>query len=309
MNDIERELTTMLRERTGDLPDVYEPPEQLRRAMRARRTRKLVALNGMMALVLIVGVAALAANRDNNGDPIEAVDPPTTLVPDDTTSVAPTSVPTERTASCDTQAAASECLRVHADVDGDGATDDVQLRILDDSRDAALDVMFGSGETATYAFERPELGTGLMGVGDLDGDGAAEIAYISDVGAHTYVGTVIRARNGTLLLVRDEYDQAVTVTLDGAVASMGGFGCEDATGDGHPDLERYQLSADPAREPRVYRGQVEVSTWAGDVLQTGAESVRDVQVTIDSSGALTGDGLPTCSGFLGIDAVVLLPGN
>jgi hypothetical protein len=184
------------------------------------------------------------------------------------------------------------------DLDGDGVPDLIVGAPATSSDDfygvgSAL-VFSGATGELLFAFLGEEggtyLGSAVASVGDLDGDGAPEIAMGTPYGSGSgpYGGGVVAVRSGS--------DGALLYELDGsasgdylgrAIAGMG-----DLDGDGVPDLLLGAPNASPGG--RAEAGLVQVRSGAtGEILRQldGAEASAYFGQAVANVGDLDGDGV------------------
>jgi hypothetical protein len=202
-----------------------------------------------------------------------------------------------------------------ADLDGGAASADVRVAVLPTRAELERAAEVGSG--VRFAVGEVELGGTVAGVGDVDGDGFADVAIGAGRGGDLRVYVV---RGGEDLAER---------TLDGVAAGQGGFvvdlgagdpsvalvvrGAGDVDGDGLDDLI---IGGDPTLGVFVVLGRTDSAAVDAAALRMGdgrgfvivGESAEDLAgAAVDAAGDVDGDGrgdlLVGAPGFVGEEGV------
>lgn len=121
-----------------------------------------------------------------------------------------------------------------ADVDGDGAGDDVLLRIVDE-RTIAVEVAFAAGGRTVVRYDDPSVATfaavRIARVADVDADGDDDLWVVVGSGAAVEIVSLVLADGCDL--VRPEGDAGPnSYTVGASVGFISGVECDDLDADG-----------------------------------------------------------------------------
>ncbi len=171
---------------------------------------------------------------------------------------------------------------VIADLDGDGALDGVIERNFPNGVAVARGDGAGSfRSTASVAFDPSSLGTCGVGVGDVTGDGAADVVLLQRGVADGADEVTVVEPDG------DASFRTRSVALDGP-SCIGAFALGDVNGDGAPDIVR--------RAPNVLL--VHLGDGQGGFAAAVATAIDKVGGASVLLADLDGDGLPEAVGNL-----------
>ena len=165
------------------------------------------------------------------------------------------------------------------DLDGDGLLDRVAIYgVLQDPGGVLADVFVKArlayGHTSEYEAGSGAVDAlGMLGAGDMNGDGEGEVAYLSDGGAHSRFGQILSwsTKEGRLVPVRLASDSdPFQLYLDGSITSNAGVSCSDQTGDGVNDFTTYYYNvgkmASDGMTAEYYVAMTVVYAWNGEEL-------------------------------------------
>lgn len=124
-----------------------------------------------------------------------------------------------------------------ADVDGDGAADEVG--ILQQTGELVLRVDLAAGGRAALVLPTVGIdGSGLIGPADVDGDGAAELWVRTGSGASAAIVGLVRFVDCKLVQVNFQNGDPAELPVGGSVGTSAGLSCEGSV-DPAADLTTY----------------------------------------------------------------------
>lgn len=193
-------------------------------ARTSTRTRSL----RLAAIALVAALAAGGCGDDDAGPETStttAAEPTTTTAEPTTTS---TSTTTSSAAPCPTAvgvpADAAAVTEAPADVDGDGADDQLRTFLLDETWVLQVEVAAGGGAELEMG-QSGQGGMGLVGGADVDGDDRAEVWVRVGSGASTVIIGLVRFDECALARVTFEGGQPVELPAGGSVGATAGVEC------------------------------------------------------------------------------------
>jgi hypothetical protein len=186
-----------------------------------------------LALVLGIAVGACGGGDDGRSEPTTTTTAPstTTTAAPVTTEAPPTSAAAAPCPAVTPPAAPEDVTEVEADVDGDGAAD--QLRSYSAGGwFVAVDLARGGGAVVEVPV-LPGAGVRVLGGADVDGDGGAEVWARTGSGASTTIVGILRLRDCGLVQLRFATGEPVELPVGGSVGSAAGVACEATSPDAH----------------------------------------------------------------------------
>jgi hypothetical protein len=239
-------------------------------------------------VVLLVGVAWLVVGDDGDDEASDRASSPSTTAPATSTTQAVITTTGPSCTELDAPGDVDDRLDITADVDGDGADDEVtSFRVPGSDTLYQLQVAFAAGGGAVTTVDGDGVVTaGVLGGADIDGDGGEELWVRTTAGASATILGIVRRDGCDLTRVSAPSGQPIALPIGGSVGSPSGIECE---GDVAPeaDLTTFAASSIDGVEYEVLATEhdldgatlVELTTTAGSVSASDPDFIRYASLT------------------------------